>query len=336
MALNETTRKAVHMRSKSNRMLVAFGAALALCALTAGPALAAGKPLVETKPATVVGEAWSTLNGTVNPNGATTKYYFEYGETTSYGKTTAQESAGAGTANLAESKAVTGLAASKTYHFRVVATNSNGTTDGADEVFTTKAAVTPGLPEISFGEKESFPATFQGTSGSAFWRQYNAAWECTSSSMTGSVYGPKTLAWVTIVFSGCKVEGKTCGSEGSGNAEKIVTEPLEGTLVYLSKTAKTVGIDFKAQTGTAVVRNLRCFGGQGEVRGSIVMPITSVNKLERNFLLKAQEAQGYENEKGEKKTAGLETNLLQGKGFTSLSWTSETPIETNRNVEVKA
>jgi hypothetical protein len=95
------------------------------------------KPFVETKAATGVGETTATLHGIVNPENAETKYYFEYGTTESYGSKTAEASAGSGTTNVEESKALTGLAGRTTYHFRIVATNSNGTSDGTDHVFLT-------------------------------------------------------------------------------------------------------------------------------------------------------------------------------------------------------
>jgi hypothetical protein len=96
-----------------------------------------GKPSIEAKRASGMSETGVTLNGGVNPRGSETKYYFEYGPTTSYGTKTAEASAGSGITMLAESKAITGLTASTTYHFRIVATNSYGTTDGADVVFST-------------------------------------------------------------------------------------------------------------------------------------------------------------------------------------------------------
>jgi len=94
-------------------------------------------PHAETKPATSISETGATLNGTVNPEGAETKYYFEYGPTTSYGTKTAEASAGSGTSNVEESKAITGLVAGTTYDFRIVATNSNATVDGANLEFKT-------------------------------------------------------------------------------------------------------------------------------------------------------------------------------------------------------
>ena len=102
------------------------------------------KPTVETKPATSVGETTAKLNGSVNPKGAETKYYFEYGTTESYGSKTAEASAGSGFSNVEVSKEITGLLRNTTYDFRIVATNIDGTTDGANQKFTTLSSVITG------------------------------------------------------------------------------------------------------------------------------------------------------------------------------------------------
>jgi hypothetical protein len=94
-------------------------------------------PAAATGSATNIESKGATLNGIVNPNGVTTKYYLEYGTTMSYDTKTAEVSAGSGTTNVKESTAIAGLTSSTTYHFRVVATSSNGTTDGLDQTFTT-------------------------------------------------------------------------------------------------------------------------------------------------------------------------------------------------------
>jgi hypothetical protein len=73
----------------------------------------------------------------VNPNGSSTTYIFQWGRTTSYGNATAAQSAGSGTTNVAATANLTGLTANITYHYRLVATNSAGTTYGADASFTT-------------------------------------------------------------------------------------------------------------------------------------------------------------------------------------------------------
>ncbi len=98
------------------------------------------KPFLETKPASGVGPVEATLNGVVNPEGSETKYSFEYGTTTAYGTKTSEASAGTGLSNVEVSKAITGLAQGTTYHFRVVASNGSGTTNGADRTFTTTTA----------------------------------------------------------------------------------------------------------------------------------------------------------------------------------------------------
>jgi hypothetical protein len=107
----------------------------------AGPETPPEKLIVATQAATAVGQTGGTLNATVDPNGAeVSKCEFEYGETTAYGKTASCASLpGSGSSPVAVSAALTGLAASTTYHFRIVATNAGGTSDGADEKLTTLA-----------------------------------------------------------------------------------------------------------------------------------------------------------------------------------------------------
>ena len=96
-----------------------------------------GPPTATTNAATAVAATTATLNGSVNPDGLASTYYFQYGTTTSYGSTTSSTSAGSGTSAVAESAPLTGLTANMTYDFRIVATNSAGTTDGANQSFTT-------------------------------------------------------------------------------------------------------------------------------------------------------------------------------------------------------
>lgn len=97
-------------------------------------------PDVTTGSATGVDATSATLTGTVNPQGAATTYQFEYGTTTSYGMATPSSSAGSGSTAQDVSAALTGLASSTTYHYRLVATNTNGTTTGSDGTFTTNAS----------------------------------------------------------------------------------------------------------------------------------------------------------------------------------------------------
>lgn len=116
-------------------------AAVGLVALLALPLVAGAASLVAptalTGTVSAVGGTTATLNGTVNPAGSATDWWFEYGTTTAYGSKTVATAAGSGSANVSVSKALTGLAPATTYHYRLVAKSSQGTTNGSDGLFTT-------------------------------------------------------------------------------------------------------------------------------------------------------------------------------------------------------
>lgn len=79
----------------------------------------------------------AVVNGTVNPNTVATTYHFEYGTTTDYGTSTAETSAGAGSADVQAAETLSDLAAGTVYHYRVVAASAGGITAGADRTLST-------------------------------------------------------------------------------------------------------------------------------------------------------------------------------------------------------
>jgi len=94
-------------------------------------------PVVETGMVSDYAETTATLTGAVNPAGLSTTYRFEYGATASYGFSTPVSVAGVGNQALPVAAVIAGLQPSTTYHYRLVATNSLGTTHGADRTFAT-------------------------------------------------------------------------------------------------------------------------------------------------------------------------------------------------------
>jgi hypothetical protein len=96
-----------------------------------------GAPSAATGSVSAITTRSAKLAGTVTPNGQTTSWYFEYGTTTAYGSKTAAKSAGSGTRAVGVSTTVSGLRAATAYHYRLVATNTSGTSLGADRVFGT-------------------------------------------------------------------------------------------------------------------------------------------------------------------------------------------------------
>ncbi len=102
-----------------------------------------GPPVVTTEGANELGTSLATLHGTVNPGGAQTSYFFEYGMTEAYGDRLPGGGgypAGEGNQDRPISIGLAGLQPGTTYHYRLVATNSFGTTQGSDRTFTTEAA----------------------------------------------------------------------------------------------------------------------------------------------------------------------------------------------------
>jgi hypothetical protein len=78
----------------------------------------------------------ATASGSVNPRGAATSYYFEYGPSPAFGSKTAAGSAGSGKEAVPVSQTLTGLEYGREYSVRLVATNAGGTSYGATQHFT--------------------------------------------------------------------------------------------------------------------------------------------------------------------------------------------------------
>jgi len=98
-------------------------------------------PVVVTGQAVADNARSAALGGTVDPNGSRTTYSFQYGTTTSYGAQTGMRNLRSRSGSKTVLANINGLSPQTLYHYRLVATNSAGTSDGADETFTTAAAV---------------------------------------------------------------------------------------------------------------------------------------------------------------------------------------------------
>jgi Ca2+-binding RTX toxin-like protein len=116
---------------------------------------------VVTAAPTAVTAGSVVFNGTVDPRGRATSWWFEYGPSTRYGSRTAVADAGTGTTAIAVSAPVAGLRPNTAYHVRLVARSSVGTFRGANVRFRTTAAPTAATgPPASIGPSS---ATVGGT-----------------------------------------------------------------------------------------------------------------------------------------------------------------------------
>ena len=125
-------------------------------------------PAADSAAATGVTDQAATLNGSVNPGGLATSYYFEYGATTGYGLISGTLNLPAGTTAVSVSTPISGLNAESTYNFRLVASNNLGTVYGGNLTLTTgtaTAAVThaPTAVSGSTGDISTQGATLYGT-----------------------------------------------------------------------------------------------------------------------------------------------------------------------------
>lgn len=148
------------------RAVVIVGALL--CA--PATAMAAEKPVVTSGAAASITDSSVVLNGTVTPKGAATTYYFQYGTSSLYGSVTSAGSIAAGSGRVRVTATITGLAPVTTYHYRLVAQNSEGVARGSHRTFKTKKvplgfsfAATPN--PVTAGGATTLAGVLTGTDG---------------------------------------------------------------------------------------------------------------------------------------------------------------------------
>ncbi|HEX4187006.1 MAG TPA: hypothetical protein VHY83_03820 [Solirubrobacteraceae bacterium] len=111
----------------------------------------------------------ATVNGTVNPEGASVKVSFQFGTTTAYGQSTAAQKTGADNVVDPFTAQLGGLPAGTTIHYRAVAITDFGTFVGADETLTTESQPPPPPsppPAPGSGRTTVGRATLSGTTAS--------------------------------------------------------------------------------------------------------------------------------------------------------------------------
>ncbi|MFL6030372.1 MAG: hypothetical protein ACJ74D_10110, partial [Gaiellaceae bacterium] len=231
-------------------------AAATLFFAAAGAAHAASAPTAITGPVSAVGPTTATVAGTVNPNGAATTWYFEYGTSTSYGSKTATRSAGSGTAAQKVSTSISSLKRTTVYHFRIVTSNSGGTTMGADRTFTTSLP-----PAVQTGAPQNVGAAAATVTGSVDPRGRSTRWWFEFG--TTSRYGAKTSA----KSAGTRAQSVSAALAGLKPATtyhfRLVASSDAGTTAGSDQTFATVGVTLSVASREVV------YGGRIRLQGTV-------------------------------------------------------------------
>ena len=202
-----------------------------------------------TEPATEITRAAATVYGSFTGNSEETDYYFEWGESETYGHKTVIETAGSPNEHehLVESAALTDLSLETNYHYRFVAENSVGTTYGPDQSFETLAAV----ENLRTGPAK----TIKGTTASltASWTGDGTPTDCYFE------WGPETsYGNLTSAPPGVNVgSGSGPQSESSDLTELTSNTVYHFRAVCTNSTGTTYGNDESFQTLTIPAASLR-------------------------------------------------------------------------------
>jgi hypothetical protein len=94
-------------------------------------------PGITNQHATAVTTGGAHLSASLDPNGAATTYYFQYGRSTGYGNRSTPVAMPAGSAPVAVAADISGLRPYTRYHWRLYSRNSAGITRGRDRTFRT-------------------------------------------------------------------------------------------------------------------------------------------------------------------------------------------------------
>lgn len=115
-------------------------------------------PIVQTNYSSNLTSNSATLNGSVNPNGGSVTYWFEFGQTPSFGQVTNSQSLGSYPGTINVTGFISNLIPNTNYSYRLVAQSQYGTTYGSVFNFITQQGINDGnCNNNNFGSGYNLP-----------------------------------------------------------------------------------------------------------------------------------------------------------------------------------
>jgi phosphodiesterase/alkaline phosphatase D-like protein len=198
------------------------------------PPPVAALPTAHTVAASSIARTSGSLNGSVNPNGFSTSYWFEYGMDTGFGSATTLTSAGSDTSTNSVSMAISNLKPLTKYYFRMNAQNQFGTVNGATMNFTTTGPAATANITVSTTAAASITATSAQLTGRidpkgtdvTYWFEYS------NDSLLGTLIGAGTAQQkVAAGTSIIKAEASAFGLRANTNYYyRLVAKNAQGTV----------------------------------------------------------------------------------------------------------
>jgi subtilisin family serine protease/sugar lactone lactonase YvrE len=263
-------------------------------------------PKVSAKAASNLSTTQVTLNASINPQGLTTNYYFEYGPTDSYGQKAPVEAEGigSGTKDVEVSQAVKGLEEGGLYHFRAVASNSDGTIYGKDGVlvvpFLDWASDPPNgygsLSGVSCATDSACVAVGQGGSTGSLGELFNGkVWTAAELPV------PAGATWSDLTAVSCS-SASFCFAVGrytvSGSNQLIFSARYDGEKWTVLSTPKPIEDEWASLDGVSCVSSTSCVAVGRSVKwveggkSLVEHPLTEVYNGEKWSIVSAPEPVG--------------------------------------------
>jgi hypothetical protein len=116
---------------------------------------------------------------------------------------------------------------------------------------------------------------------------------CTTETSIGEFSGTKEAKNIVVTFKGCESGGIACSTAGSASGE-LVTKTLEGTIGWENKASKAVAFDLFPEGKTGLFIEFACSGLTFAVRGSVLVPLSPVDKMLSTMTLKYKATKGIQ------------------------------------------